>query len=275
VWREAAQRFRSAHIDTPELDARLLLGRALGFDAVQLVVNEHNTVGEAQLADFENLVVRRLGGEPVSRIFQEKEFYGLLFSLNADTLVPRPETELLVDLGGAFLRKREAPSILDLGTGSGCILIALLHEVEHACGVGGDISKPALEQAVLNARFHGVDKRSEWIVGSWFENLGSSKFDLIVANPPYINQGDLRGLAREVREFDPVQALEGGVGGLDAYRQIVAGAEAFLHPGGALMLEIGFDQEEAVCRLCHQQAFNNITARRDLAGHSRVIIAQN
>ncbi len=275
MWREAARRFGEAGLDSPGLDARLLLGHVLGLDPVQLVVNENLPVDEARRGDFESLVARRLQGEPVARIFKQKEFYGLLFALNEATLVPRPETELLVDEGVKFLSTHKKARILDLGTGSGAVLIALLSVLKNARGVGSDISERALEQARANGLGLGVENRAKWVQSAWFESLKGERFDLIVSNPPYIARGDLAKLPREVRGFDPVRALDGGVDGLEAYRSIVADAGAHLNPGGALMLEIGYNQAAVVKALCLQSGFQEMIVHCDLAGHSRVIVAQN
>lgn len=274
VWRGLARRFRGAGIETAGLDARLLLGHVLGLDGLQLAVKENLLVSDADIASLELLAKRRLGGEPVARIVGSKEFYGLEFGLNEATLVPRPETEMLVDLGIEFLEGRKRCAILDLGTGSGCILISLLVNLSGAGGIGIDLSEEALEQAGQNSVCHGVEARTDWRAGSWFAPLGDEKFDLVVSNPPYIASQEIEGLQTEVRKFDPRVALDGGRDGLAAYRAIIGGASRHLRSPGTLLLEIGHDQAEAVAALCLENRFEKPSVRKDLAGQPRVIVAQ-
>ncbi len=246
----------------------------LNFDGLQLAVKENQLVSDNEIASLEVLAKRRLAGEPVARILGVKEFYGLEFVLNEATLVPRPETEMLVDLGLEILNNQRESAILDLGTGSGCIVISLLVNLSGAMGVGIDLSKRALDQARQNSVRHGVGSRLEWRAGSWFAPVREEKFDLIVANPPYIVSEEISGLQTEVRDFDPAAALDGGGDGLDAYRAILADAGQYLHPDGKLLFELGFDQKEAVTELCRQNGFAGIRVEPDLAGHSRAIVAQ-
>ncbi len=269
-----ANRFAAAGIETAQLDARLLLGHALNLDGLGIAIKEKQLVSDMKSADVEILAQRRLAGEPVARIVGSKEFYGLEFGLNEATLVPRPETEMLVDLGLEILDNQPESAILDLGAGSGCIVISLLANLAGARGVGIDTSERALEQATKNAERHGVETRVEWQAGSWFAPLRELRFDLIVSNPPYIAGEEISDLQTEVREFDPFKALYGGEDGLDAYRAITGGAGGYLHPGGTLLLEVGFNQMEAVANLCRQNHFRQVKEKRDLAGHSRVIVAQ-
>ncbi|VAW17604.1 Peptide chain release factor N(5)-glutamine methyltransferase [hydrothermal vent metagenome] len=265
---------KKAGIRTADLDARLLLGHVLNKDQLQLIAGEKDKVPAPMLKEFEALVARRLSGEPVARIFGEKEFYGLMFSLNEATLVPRPETELLVDLGIKILSGRHGVRVLDLGTGSGCIGICLAANLPHCEVVGGDISQKALEVARINARSHDVQERVRFVRGAWFEPIGEEeKFDLIISNPPYIAGKEIRTLAREVREHDPVRALDGGIDGLDAYRDIIGLAGKHLNVQGELLLEIGHDQNENVGELCRKAGFDLVEEYCDLAGHVRVIKA--
>lgn len=280
VWRKVAAKLREAGIDSADLDARLLVGHVLGLDTTGLIINERVEVGAAAEAEISALVARRLAGEPVARILGHQEFYGLDFALGADTLVPRPETEMLVDLAldhirdMDHIREMDRPVLLDLGTGTGCIPIAILSENAHAQAVGVDLAAHALEVARANAQAHGVANRVQFAQSSWFDNVeGEKRFDLIVANPPYIVRDVMADLQREVRLYDPVLALDGGADGLDAYRQIITGAPGFLKRGGILMLEIGYDQYEAVALMCTQSGLHNVTRHADLAGHDRVVVA--
>ncbi len=258
------------------MDARLLVGHALGLDAVQLACNEHAGVLSSQVEHIETLAVRRMVGEPVARILGFKEFYGLEFALNEATLVPRPETEMLVDRGIQILRGQEKPTLLELGVGTGCIGISILVALTYVHLVGTDISAQALEMAKANAQTYGVNARIIWGKGSWFEAVSEhEKFDLIVSNPPYIVSRAMGGLQVDVRDFDPELALDGGKDGLTAYVQIISGAKAKLKPGGVLLLEIGFDQAESVFELCKDAGFDRVELRKDTNGLARMIEASN
>ncbi len=274
VWRNLAKRLEKSQITSAKLDARILVAHALGLDHLQLIVEEKRPVGQDDLEKIEFLALRRLKNEPVARILGFKEFYGLEFLLNEATLVPRPETELLVDLGIKFLAKNPAAKILELGVGSGCIIISLLKNVKEAKAFGVDISAKALEAAIGNAKVHGIDKRIKLICGSWFEPLArDKKFDLIISNPPYIDTKTISTLAPDVREYDPMDALDGGKSGLAAYEQIIGGAKARLMQRGILLLEIGFDQSKTVFALCQRAGFVDVKLHLDLAGQPRVIEA--
>jgi release factor glutamine methyltransferase len=218
-------------------------------------------------------VARRLAGEPVSRIIGIREFYGRSFRIDASTLDPRPDTETLVE-AALGLVDREAPlDILDLGTGSGCILVTLLAELPRASGAGVDVSLPALERAQANAQVHGIGDRARFIAGDWLEAVEGS-FDLVVANPPYLSAADMAALSPEVRDHDPRAALDGGPDGLSAYRRIVPGLRKALRPGGFALFEVGPDQAEAVSRLLAEAGLDMGEGQhlwRDLAGRTRVV----
>jgi len=221
---------------------------------------------------LDQLGARRLAGEPVARILGEKEFWGLAFQLNSATLVPRPETEALVELGIAELSSHEAPRFLDLGTGSGCIPIALLTELPQASAVAVDLDPQAIAAAGINARRHKVAERLSLRQGSWFSPIERGEvFDLVLSNPPYIESADILELDREVRDHDPILALDGGTDGLDAYRVIVREAPSVLVSGGMLALEIGSRQGRAVLDLMERRGFSEVAVARDLAGLDRVV----
>lgn len=272
AWRGVRDLFRRAGLDTPELDARILAETAFGLDRLALVTRERDLAPVDGLKRLEAMAARRLRGEPVVRILGEREFYGLSFLLGPETLVPRPETEMLVNRGLEILEGRQSRRILDLGTGTGCIAIAILHASPSTQGVAIDISPEALATAQANADRHGVDKRLELRRGSWFEPLRpGEQFDLIVSNPPYIGSSEIAGLAREVREHDPLRALDGGSDGLVAYREIAAKAAGWLKPDGALLLEIGATQGLAVKSLVISGGFRDVHVHQDLAGLDRVV----
>lgn len=271
VWRRARDRLAAAGIQTAALDARVLLRHCLGLDSTGLIASEIEGVGEDRIRVYDALIARRLAGEPVARIVGVQEFYGLPFGLNASTLVPRPETELLVDFGIAALKDHGGPAILDLGTGTGCIVLALLSQLPRATGIGVDIASGAINQARANAEALGLTTRFTALKGDWFASLGGRKFDLIVSNPPYIASNVVATLEPQVREHDPMAALDGGADGLDPYREIVGPALNHLVPGGALALETGFDQAHIVSTMLVRAGFSEVGITRDLSGHGRMV----
>lgn len=246
------------------------------MERLELVNREREIAAPEALERLQAVAARRLRGEPVFRIIGEKGFWGLAFTLNVATLVPRPETEMLVRRGLELLEVRRSKRILDLGTGTGCIVIALLSELPTATAVAVDLAEVAVTAARQNAERHGVGERLEVRQGSWFAPLvADERFDLIVSNPPYIGQAELATLAPEVREHDPVLALDGGPDGLDAYRELSAGAPAFLKAGGSLLLEIGYQQGPAVRSLVHAAGFERVTLEKDLAGLDRMVVGHH
>lgn len=261
-------------VGTASLDAKLLVGQALGFDALQLATRERELVSTLLASEVAALMQRRLTGESVARIIGHKEFYGLEFGLNEATLEPRPDTELLVDLALKALPK--GGRFVDLGTGSGCIPIAVLANRRDASGVATDINPRALEIARRNAERNGVSDRLLFSQGDWFEAMGSEdRFDLVVSNPPYISSEVVETLEPEVREFDPRLALDGGLDGLGPYRIIAAEAANWLRPGGKVLVEIGYDQGAAVSALFAEAGFGRISVEKDLAGLDRVVSAHH
>ncbi|HVW93857.1 MAG TPA: peptide chain release factor N(5)-glutamine methyltransferase [Devosia sp.] len=274
AWRGIRDRFRGAELDTPELDARLLAEAAFGLDRLALSMREGEGASADGLARLEGYAERRLAGEPVARLLGHKEFYGLDFELNAATLVPRPETEMLVDEALAAIGGLEAPLLLDLGTGSGCIAIAVLAHAPKARAVATELSPAAIEAARRNAVRHGVAERLSLRQGSWCEPLMADEiFDAVVSNPPYVETDIIGQLAPEVGSFDPRLALDGGEDGLEAYRAIAAGLPGHLRPGARLMIEIGSEQGIEVGALLSTAGFSQIDIKKDLAGLDRVVVA--
>lgn len=268
-------RFRARGIATPELDAKLLALHAWKTDSIGLLNSEAEPAGADAVAALATLAERRISGEPVARILGEQEFYGLPFALNPATLVPRPETELLVDRALACFGKR-AGRLLDLGTGTGCIPIAVLANGPTVRAVAIDLAADAVAMARRNAERNGVTDRLELREGSWFAPLvGGEMFDVIVSNPPYIESASIAGLAREVALYDPVLALDGGPDGLAPYRHIAEQAGRHLLPGGTLMVEIGSTQGHAVQTLLESAGFLQVEVEKDLAGLDRVVIAHH
>jgi release factor glutamine methyltransferase len=274
--RALAHRFRTADLETAELDARVLIGHALGLDHAGLIAAAAQPLAAADAVQVESLARRRLAGEPVARITGMREFWGLPFIVTADVLVPRPETETVVETALALTGsdRTAAPRILDIATGSGAILLALLSELPNARGAGTDIDRAALGVARRNATQLGLADRAEFIASNYGAAVGGG-FDLVVSNPPYIASCEIATLAREVRDHDPRHALDGGTDGLSAYRAIVADAMRLLAPGGHLVLEIGQGQENDVAQLLTNAELILVgEPRRDLAGIARVLVAR-
>jgi release factor glutamine methyltransferase len=266
--------FTDAGLDSPALDARILLTEALGIDAAMLAVQPETPIGEIGAQRLREWAARRLGREPVARIIGWWEFWGLPFWLAPETLVPRPETETVVETALRHVPDRHAPlRLLDLGAGSGCLLVALLSELPNAIGVGVDQSPGALRFARRNAEANGVGARAAFVASDWGSAL-TSRFDLIVSNPPYIWSADIPGLAPEVRVHDPVAGLDGGSDGLSAYRVILGEAQRLLASSGLLVVETGFDQGGAVRALAARHALPVLEAIKDLSGHARVLVLQ-
>lgn len=242
--RALASRFKSAGIDSAELDARLLLGAALNLDLTGMISEAARPLTSDEAARLEAFALRRLAGEPVARILGMKEFWGLPLTLSPATLVPRPDTETVVELALQMLRDNPANRALriaDLGTGTGAILLALLSELPGARGIGTDISAEALRTAQENAARLGLSGRAAFIRCDYASAL-AGPFDLIVSNPPYIPSADIAGLAVEVRDHDPHLALDGGADGLRAYRALIAQAGCILAPDAVLVVEAGQGQ---------------------------------
>jgi len=274
--RALARELRAAGIDSPELDARLLVAHALGLDHAALVTAGPRLLDRGEAEAIATLGRRRLAREPVARILGLKEFWSLTLRINTATLVPRPETETVVEAALAALNAAGARShplrIADLGTGSGALLLALLAELPHAFGVGTDTSLGALAVARGNARHLG-QTRAAFLACDMAAAL-CGPFDLIVANPPYVRSGDIAALAPEVRNFDPRSALDGGHDGLDCYRTIAATARRLLAPGGAVVVEIGEGQAEPVSTLFSATGLAGAPPRPDLGGMPRAFLAR-
>lgn len=251
--RALATRFKTSGIETPELDARLLIGAALGLDHTGLAVHATRLITDNEASTIASFAERRLSHEPVARILGHKEFWGLDLRLSEATLVPRPDTETIVAAALEIIRNdpimaAKALRIADIGTGSGAVLLALLSELPAAKGIGTDLSEDALETARLNATQLDLTERVSFVRCDYASAL-SGPFDLIVSNPPYIRSADIAALDRDVRDYDPRLALDGGADGLDAYRTITPQAAALLAPGGLLVFEVGHDQSADVSTL--------------------------
>ena len=274
--RALADAFRQAGLDSPELDARLVVGHALGLSHVELTIENASRLGNDAVHALDALAARRLKREPVARILGVKEFWGLPLRLNEATLVPRPETETVVEAALAAIDQHGARSralrIADLGTGSGALLIALLTELPDAAGIGTDVSLEALAAAHDNAACLGVASRAQFTIDDFGAALAGA-FDLVVSNPPYVATGAIATLPPEVR-YDPRRALDGGADGLDSYRTIAGQARKLLGPGGHLVVELGIGQESAVAALFRAEGLAPSSARPDLLGIPRALHAR-
>jgi len=273
--RTLTARFKSGAIESAELDARLLIGAALGLDLTGLITAAQRQLTSDEATRLEDFARRRLQSEPVARILGHKEFWGLPLQLSAATLVPRPDTETVVELALELLRADGASSrklrIADLGTGSGAILLALLSELPNAHGFGTDISAAALQTAETNAARAGLSDRATFIACDYASGL-SGAFDLIVSNPPYIRSADIADLAADVREYDPRAALDGGADGLDAYRALIPQAAHLLAPGAALVVEAGEGQSGQIEGIMTGAGLSPAGApKADLAGIQRAV----
>lgn len=274
--RTMAAALRERGVETPELDARLLLGDVLALDLTGLASAADRVLSEREAEAAWESLLRRDAGEPVARILGRKEFWGLNLRLSPATLVPRPDTETVVEAALALCgtERSQAPAaICDFGTGSGAILLALLSEFPDARGVGTDISEAALRTARLNAALHHLDGRARFVCCDYGSALACG-FDLVVSNPPYLRTSEIPALAREVRDFDPSVALDGGADGLDAYGTLAKDALRLLASGGRLIVEFGQGQGEAVAAILARHGFACCGEPwSDLAGIPRVMAA--
>jgi release factor glutamine methyltransferase len=274
--RLVAQSFKLANIEDAPVDARILVGHALRLDRAQLISHSDRVLEAREVAVISALAARRLDHEPVARILGRREFWDLTLEVSPDVLVPRPETETVVEAALDFIARgglrREKLRILDIGTGTGALVLALLQELPNATGVGTDISAAALAVARGNAERNGLTARCTFVACNIAEGV-TGPFDIVVSNPPYIPHGDIAQLAPEVRDYDPPLALDGGADGLDAYRAIAREARRLLAPGGRLFVELGIGQEPAVRRLFTEAGLTVNAARPDLAGIPRSLAA--
>ena len=274
--RLTTQSFKLAGIEEPDADARLLLGHALRLGRAQLLAQNDRLLEAREIDAISALAARRLKREPVARILGHKEFWSLPLAVTADVLVPRPETETVVETAldalGRDGTKLEMLRILDIGTGSGVLLLALLKELPKATGVGTDISPAALAVARANAERCGLKDRCSFVTCNIAEGVDGD-FDLVVSNPPYVARGDIAALQPEVRDYEPTVALDGGPDGLDAYRAIAAQVPPLLRSSGRLVVELGAGQEAAVAALFTKAGVRVRTARPDLAGIPRALAA--
>lgn len=272
LLRAASSRLEAAGIETPAREARLLLAHASGLSGTRIMAYPEQTIDPAAASTFDHLVARRVQREPVSRILGTREFWSLDFVVTTATLDPRPDSETIVEAAlDRIPGKNAAITIIDFGTGTGCLLLALLSERPRAFGIGVDRSEAAARVAADNARRLGFADRAQFMVGDWADALAGS-VDLIVSNPPYIPAGEIAGLEPEVRAHDPLTALVGGTDGLDPYRLLAPAVARLLRPGGAVVFEVGQGQADAVADLATAAGLVLQELRRDLGGIARAVV---
>ena len=279
LLRQAAQRLSAAGIESGARDAEVLLGHAFDVGREQVIACADAPVDDRRARIYERLLLRRLEREPTAYITGAREFWSLVFHVTPDVLIPRPETELLVEIALELARRRGSGAllrILDLGTGSGAIAVALASELKNAEVLATDVSTRALALAQANAERNHVGKRIRFVEGDLFDAVpGRACYDFIVSNPPYIRSADIATLEPEVRRWEPRAALDGGADGLDFYRRIAARACDYLAPGGALLVEIGAGTGEIVERLFQAaRGWGRISVYRDYAGRQRAVTAR-
>jgi release factor glutamine methyltransferase len=267
---QIAARLAAAGIADARREARIILAAAADVDAAGLLL-----LTEIQEAKAEPMVVRRVRREPLAYILGRKEFWGLNFAVSPATLIPRPDSETIIEAALAAVPRRDGVQrILDLGTGTGCLLLAALSEFKNAFGLGVDISPQAASLAAANARNLGLASRSAFMVGDWTSALTDTKFDLILGNPPYIAGADLAGLMPEVGQYEPDSALHGGPDGLAAYRAIFAALPELLSDSGLALLELGAGQAEQIADVGKAAGFQT-DFRRDMANIPRVVLIRS
>jgi len=269
---EIAQRLASAGIDESRREARVLLAAALGWDRAELLAREDARLDDAVRQKLTEMIARRSAREPVSRILGHREFWSAIFRLSPETLDPRPDSETLIEAALAALPDRERPyRVLDFGTGTGCLLLALLSELPNAWGIGIDSEPGAATTARRNAAALGLAHRARFLAGSWGDAVAGA-WDVVLANPPYIPTGEIAGLMPEVARHEPRQALDGGADGLDAYRALAPELRRLLAPDGIAVLEIGAGQAAAVLVIMEGQGLALRALRPDLSGIDRCLI---
>ena len=272
AWTRAKARLEAAGVDGPVIDARLLVEAAAGAARTDIIADPHRLLSDAQAAALDAYVARRERREPISHILGRKGFWKIMLSVTPHVLTPRPDTETVVERALRDFPEGRAFTVLDLGVGSGAILLSILAERPAAKGLGVDASEEALAVARENAANLGLESRAALLRGDWTRGLADAGFDLVVSNPPYIPTADIDGLEPEVRDHEPRLALDGGADGLDAYRLLAPEILRVLKPGGRFFVEIGYDQSAPVEALFRAAGALGVTTAQDLAERDRVVL---
>ncbi|ABM44772.1 protein-(glutamine-N5) methyltransferase, release factor-specific [Bartonella bacilliformis str. Heidi Mejia] len=273
--RKTREKLQNQGISEANLDTKLLVEWVTSTSTIDRILQPDMCLSSQQIAQLEEAIKRRISGEPTHRIIGTREFYGISFALSKETLEPRPDTEILIDLVLPILKKKVKKSgkatLLDMGTGTGAIAIAILKQVVQTCAVAVDIAEDALKTATQNAKNADVLHRFTPLLSNWF-NTVTGQFDLIISNPPYIPEKDIPNLAKEVRQYDPLRALIGGKDGLDFYRKLADESATYLKEEGYIAVEIGYSQKKEVCNLFEKNGFKCLKIRDDLSGIPRAIL---
>lgn len=269
---ETTKYFKEQGISNPSLESRLLLSFVYGLTAENFIAKAYDAVDERQA---KQVIDRRLAGEPISKITGEKEFWSHMFFTSDKTLDPRPDSEVLIESVLKHLKNTETPlRILDMGTGTGCLLLTLLLEYKQASGIGVDISSEAIKIAEKNARKYALESRVKFVEGT-FDTMFDEPFDLVISNPPYIPSGDIEALTREVKAYDPKLALDGGIDGLDPYKILRRSLLKNLKNKGLFVLEFGIGQADDICSLMKESGLDILEVNRDIENRERCVIGQN
>ncbi|MBZ4667716.1 MAG: prmC [Defluviitaleaceae bacterium] len=274
VLAEGKALLKDAHIRTWALDGEILLSHVLSFSRVQLFTHSKDEISEEQEKAYKDLIYRRLKGTPTQYLTNEQEFMSLPFYVNNHVLIPRQDTEILVETALELIDRKKEFQVLDVCTGSGCIGISIAYYAPLSRVIGIDISEPALNVAEHNAKLNQVNDRVHFIKSNLFKGVPEDlkgTIDMIVSNPPYIPTDEIKGLMKEVSEYEPTIALDGGKDGLDFYRFIVKDGKEYLKSGGILLFEIGYNQGDEVAWLLKSHGFNSVEIKKDLAGLNRVV----
>ena len=273
IKKKLSKNFSISGIETSELDARLILKEILSFDDKELIINENYNIPERFIKEIFAIGERRLKGEPISKIFKKRNFYKSTFIISNEVLDPRPETELVVEIANNFIKKNEVKNILDLGTGSGCILLSILKENKMINGLGIDLSKEAINIAQKNSKKLQLDKQSNFLISNWMEAI-NFKYDIVVSNPPYIASKEIEKLSKEVKNFDPFLSLDGGDDGLNCYRVIVEDLKRVINKNAIIIIEIGYNQSNSVEEIFKNNDFKLLKKYNDINGLDRVLTFQ-
>ena len=273
IQRKLCNNFSTIGIETPELDARIILKEVLSLDDKDLILKESLDIPEEMIEKIITIESRRLNGEPISKIFKKRDFYNSTFVISNDVLDPRPETELIVEIANNYINKNEVKNILDLGTGSGCILLSILKENRMINGLGIDLSKEAISIAKQNSKKLNLEKQSNFLVSNWMSSV-NYKYDLVVSNPPYIASEDIKKLSKSVKIYDPILSLDGGDDGLNSYRLIASDLKRIISMNALIIIEIGYNQSLQVIDIFKKNDFKLIKKYNDINGLDRVLTFQ-
>ena len=257
-------------IETNSLDARIILREIFNFDEKELILNSDLILSESKISKVQKIITRRLNFEPVSKIFGKRDFYNSTFSISDDVLDPRPETENIVEIANNFILEKGYESFIDLGTGSGCIILSILKENKNLTAVGVDISIDAINIAKKNSKDMNLEKRSSFIVSNWLSSIYNS-YDWIISNPPYIPSDEIITLSKTVKNFDPLISLDGGQDGLKCYKEIAEDINRVINKNGRVILEIGYNQAHDVIKIFESKEFKLLKIYNDINGLNRIL----